>query len=141
MDGSSGLLQWVTRHAGLGVSVQLGLLLVVCLLTWFDPLVRRDRATAGIAVGGWVAMSLLGTWRGAWIDDPSGVIAWAVACLYVLVVLATLGRPILMLSDLLAEKQRDERMKYPDSLWRRAYVAQGVVIVSIVVGLFLLFYL
>lgn len=105
MDSTSEAFSWMQHHNGAGATVLLSLLLLVCILTWLDPLVRSDRTTAGIAVCGWIFMCAIGTWRAVFVRNPSGVIAWAVACLYALVIVATLGRPLLMLSDLLEEKK------------------------------------
>jgi hypothetical protein len=109
MDSTSEAFSWMQHHNGAGAAVQLSLLLLVCILTWLDPLVRSDRTTAGIAVCGWIFMCAIGTWRAAFVRNPSGVLAWAVAGLYALVIIATLGRPLLMLSDLLEEKERRRR--------------------------------
>jgi hypothetical protein len=57
------------------------------------------------------------------------------------VIAATLGRPLLMMSDLLEEKEDDDGFKYPDGLWRRSRIGQGIVLTGIVGGLFIAFYL
>jgi hypothetical protein len=53
-------------------------------------------------------MAVIGGWRAAFVQNPSGVVAWGVAGLYSLIVVATIGRPLLMLSDLLEEKEEEE---------------------------------
>jgi hypothetical protein len=141
MESTSSIFRWMQRHADSGLAVQASLLILVCVLTWLDPLVRKDRTTAGIAVCGWIFMSALGTWRAAFVGNPSGVIAWGVSGLYVLVIAATLGRPLLMMSDLLEEKEDDEGFNYPEGLWRRSRVGQVIVITGIVGALFIAFYL
>jgi hypothetical protein len=75
------------------------------------------------------------------VSNPSGVIAWGVSGLYLLVIAATLGRPLLVMSDLLEEKEDDEGFQYPDGLWRRSRVGQVIVLTGIVGGLFIAFYL
>ncbi|GAA3587178.1 hypothetical protein [Kribbella ginsengisoli] len=109
----------------------LGLLVLVCLLTWFDPLVRKDRTTGGIGVGGWLVTAVFATWRAALVDNPMAIVAWGAAGLYLLAIVATLGRPILILSDLLEDKEREEGTKLPDHLWRRSKVAQVVLMTTI----------
>jgi hypothetical protein len=141
MESTSGIFRWMQRHADFGLTVQVSLLTLVCVLTWLDPLVRKDRTTAGIAVCGWIFMSALGAWRAAFVRNPSGVVAWGVSGLYLLVIAATLGRPLLMMSDLLEEKEDDGGFKYPEGLWRRSRVGQAIVLTGIVGGLFIAFYL
>jgi hypothetical protein len=142
MASTSELFSWAQSHAGAGAITQSVLLCLVCALTWFDPLVRRDRTTAGIAIGGWVFMAIVGGWRSAFVENPSGVVAWGVAALYLLIVFATLGRPLLMLSDLLEEKEEEEDdFQLPQNLRRRSRAAQATVIVGVVAGLFAVFYL
>jgi hypothetical protein len=141
MESTADTFRWMQRHADSGLAVQVSLLILVCVLTWLDPLVRKDRTTAGIAVCGWIFMSALGSWRAAFVRNPSGVIAWGVSGLYLLVIAATLGRPLLMLSDLLEEKEEEEGFSYPEGLWRRSHVAQGIVITGILIGLFIAFFL
>jgi hypothetical protein len=141
MESTSDAFRWMQRHADSGLVVQVSLLILVCVLTWLDPLVRKDRTTAGIAVCGWIFMSALGTWRATFVRNPSGVIAWGVSGLYLLVIAATLGRPLLMMSDLLEEKEDAAGFKYPEGLWRRSRVGQGIVLTAIVGGLFIVFYL
>jgi hypothetical protein len=140
-DSTSEAFSWMQHHNGAGTTVLLSLLLLVCILTWLDPLVRSDRTTAGIAVCGWVFMCAIGTWRAAFVRNPSGVLAWAVAGLYALVIIATLGRPLLMLSDLLEEKEEDEGIRYSEALWRRSRIAQAVVLTGIGGGLFVVYFL
>jgi hypothetical protein len=141
MDGTSDLFRWAQTHASAGALTQVVLLCLVCALTWFDPLVRRDRTTAGIAIGGWVFMAVIGGWRSAFVENPSGVVAWGVAGLYALIVIATMGRPLLMLSDLLEEKEEDEGFRLPENVGRRSRAAQVIVILGVLVGTFVVFYL
>jgi hypothetical protein len=142
MDSPVDLFIWAQHHASTGAIVQLSLMVVVCALTWMDPLVRGDRTTAAIGVAGWVFMALIGSWRAALVDNPSGVLAWGVACLYLLVIVATVGRPLLIMSDLLEEKEEDdERFRVPSGLWRRSRAAQFVVIAGILFATFALYYL
>ncbi|MFI6829175.1 hypothetical protein ACIBG5_18870 [Kribbella sp. NPDC050241] len=87
-------------------------------------------------------MAVVGGWRSAFVENPSGVVAWGVAGLYSLIVIATLGRPLLVLSDLLEEKKEEEKgFLLPRNLRRRSRAAQAIVIAGVVGGLFAVFYL
>jgi hypothetical protein len=68
------------------------------------------------------------------VRNPSGVISWGVSGLYLPVIAATLGRPLLMMSDLLEEKEGDNGFTYPEGLWRRTRAGQAIVLTGIVGG-------
>ncbi|QNE18578.1 hypothetical protein F1D05_12510 [Kribbella qitaiheensis] len=115
--------------------VMLALLAVVCLLTWLDPLVRKDRTTAAIGVVGWIAAAVFSTWRAVFVDNPMAIVAWGAAGIYLLAIVTTLGRPILILSDLLEEKEETDGTTLPANLWRRSKFAQVVLLLVIAGGI------
>ena len=125
---------WFVRHPGLAVGVMLGLLVVTCLLTWYDPIIRARQVSSLVALGGWVSMAALPTLL--LIFGERGIAAafiWVVAGLYALSTVATLGRPLLIFSDLLEEAESDgSRISATD--WRRSRIGQFVLIGGICVA-------
>jgi hypothetical protein len=119
------------RTPQLATIVMLALLVIVCLLTWLDPLVRRDRTTAAIGVAGWIAAAVFSTWRSVFVDNPMAIVAWGAAGIYLLAIVTTLGRPILILSDLLEDKEEEDGVALPANLWRRSKFAQVALVVVI----------
>jgi hypothetical protein len=119
---------WFLRHPGLAVLAMLVLLALTCLLTWFDPIIRARHVSPLVALGGWVGMAALPTLL--LIFGARGIAAafiWVVAGLYVLSSVATLGRPLLIFSDLLEDAEFDG-LRISATDWRRSRIGQFVLI-------------
>jgi hypothetical protein len=65
--------------------------------------------------------------------DPATVFIWGVSGLYTLSIVATLGRPLLIFSDLL-EDAESEGSRISASDWRRSRTGQIVLICGICVA-------
>ncbi|GAA1580900.1 hypothetical protein GCM10009804_41870 [Kribbella hippodromi] len=116
------------RHPGIAVGVMVGLLAVTCLLTWRDPIIRARTVPLGIALAGWgsmAALPLLGLLFGG-LGAAAGLL-WTMAGLYALCIVATLGRPLLIFSDLF----EDADGEVPTADRRRSTISQFVLIVAI----------
>ncbi|MDX2974543.1 hypothetical protein [Kribbella solani] len=119
---------WFLRHGGLAGGVMVGLFAVAGVLTWRDPIIRTRVLPLGIALAGWASMAVLpllmllfGGREGA------AALLWIVAGLYALCIVATLGRPLLIFSDLFDDAEGE--ISPADQ--RRSTIGQFVLIAAI----------
>jgi hypothetical protein len=119
---------WFVRHPGLAVVAMFVLLALTCLLTWFDPVIRARHVSPLVALGGWVSMAVPPILLLIFGEPGIGAaFIWVVAGLYALSTVATLGRPLLIFSDLLEDAESDgSRISATD--WRRSRIGQFVLI-------------
>jgi hypothetical protein len=104
------------------------LLALTCLLTWLDPIIRARHVPPLIALGGWVSMAALPTLLLLFGERGiAAVLIWVVAGLYALSIVATIGRPLLIFSDLL-EDAESEGSRISAADWRRSRIGQFVLI-------------
>jgi heme exporter protein D len=127
-------MRWFVERPGLAVGLMVGLLVLACLLSWVDPVVRARQVLPLIPIGGWVSMAafpLLLMLFGE--HGPAAVFVWGVAGLYVLAIVGTVGRPLLIFSDLLEEAESEgSRISAAD--WRRSRIGQVFLCLGIVAG-------
>jgi hypothetical protein len=118
---------WFLQHPGLALVAMLVLLALTCLLTWFDPIIRARQVSPVVALGGWVGMAALPTLLLIFGGGTGAAFIWVVAGLYALSTVATLGRPLLIFSDLLEDAESDgSHISAMD--WRRSRIGQFVLI-------------
>jgi hypothetical protein len=119
---------WFVQHPGLAAGAMLVLLALTCLLTWLDPIIRARHVPPLIALGGWVSMAALPTLLLLFGERGiAAVLIWVVAGLYALSIVATIGRPLLIFSDLL-EDAESEGSRISAADWRRSRIGQFVLI-------------
>lgn len=130
-------VSWFVDHVALGFCA-LGLLLVAtCLLTWLDPIVRAGQVPALLAMAGWASMAVIPLLASLFSEaEPAVAVAWGIAGMYALSILGTLGRPLLIFSDLLEEAE-SEGARLAASDWRRSRIGQVVLLVGITAGVVL----
>ncbi|MFG1819136.1 hypothetical protein ACGFIF_35615 [Kribbella sp. NPDC049174] len=122
---------WFLQHSGLAVGAMVLLLGLTCLLTWLDPIIRARQVPPVLAVAGWVAMAAVPTLLRLFGEGgPAALFIWGVAGLYALSIFGTLGRPLLIFSDLL-EDAESEGSRISASDWRRSRIGQRVLICGI----------
>jgi peptidoglycan/LPS O-acetylase OafA/YrhL len=108
----------------------MGLMLaIVCVLTALDRIARKHPGIAGTAVVGWCVLAGVGLVRSAIVGDPPALAAWGAAGVYLIAMVATLGRPLLLASDLLEEEGGRQILSANES--RRSRIGQGSLLVAI----------
>jgi hypothetical protein len=122
---------WFLRHPGLAVVAMLVLLALTCMLTLFDPIIRARHVPPLAPLGGWVGMAVLPTLLLIFGERAiAAAFIWVVAGLFALSTVATLGRPLLIFSDLLEDAESDgSHISATD--WRRSRIGQFVLIAVI----------
>jgi hypothetical protein len=118
---------WFLQHSGLAIGDMLLFLALTCLLTWLDPIVRARHVPPLLAISGWVAMAVIPTLLRLFGGGFATVFIWGVSALYALSIAATLGRPLLIFSDLL-EDAESEGSRISASDWHRSRIGQVVLI-------------
>lgn len=111
------------------------MLALVCLMIAVDPVARSHKGLAGAIAGAWCAFAPLSLVRSAIVEYPLATSAWAGAGVYLLAILGTLGRPLLIATDLVEREHGYQVLSNGE--YRRARVGQILLIVGIV-GLALL---
>ena len=119
----------------LGLTAMGVMLALVCLLIAVDPVARSHKGLAGAIAGAWCAFAPLGLMRSAIVEYPLAMSAWAGAGVYLLAILGTLGRPLLIATDLVEREHGYQVLSNDD--YRRARAGQILLIVGIL-GLALL---
>ena len=113
----------------LGLTAMSVMLALVCLLTAVDPIARSHKGLAGAIAGAWCAFAPLGLLRAAIVEDPFALSAWAGAGVYLLAIVVTLGRPLLLASDLVEREHGYQVLSNGE--YRRARVGQILLILGI----------
>ncbi|MER7246361.1 hypothetical protein [Kribbella sp. NPDC000426] len=114
----------------LGLAAMGAMLALVCLLIAVDPVARSHKGLAGVVAGAWCALAPLGLLRGSIVRDPLAMSAWAAAGVYLLAIIGTLGRPLLIATDLVEREHGYQALSNGE--YRRARAGQVVLIVGIV---------
>ncbi|GAA1559447.1 hypothetical protein GCM10009804_15360 [Kribbella hippodromi] len=118
---------WSSGALGLGA---MGLMLaLVCGLTVVDPVARSHKGLAGAIAGAWCAFAPVGLLRSAITGDPLALSAWAAAAVYLLAIIGSLGRPLLIASGLV--ERRHGYQVLSNSEYRRGRAGQIFLIVGI----------
>lgn len=108
------------------------MLALVCGLTATDRIARAHKGIAGAAIAGWCVLAGVGLFRGSIVGEPPALSAWAAAGVYLVAVLATLGRPLLIASDLLEDSEGPRLLTAAES--KRSRIGQ-VLLLAAIVGL------
>lgn len=113
----------------LGLTAMGVMLALVCLLTAVDPIARSHKGLAGAIAGAWCAFAPLGLLRSAIVEDPLAMSAWAGAGVYLLAIIGSLGRPLLLASDLVEREHGYQVLSNGE--YRRARAGQILLIAGI----------
>jgi hypothetical protein len=105
------------------------MLALVCLLTAVDRIARSHKGLAGAVAGAWFAFAPVGLLRSTITGDPLAISAWAAAGVYLLAIIGSLGRPLLIASDLVEREHGYQVLS--NSEYRRARAGQIVLIAGI----------
>lgn len=109
-----------------------GLTLVLVLgLTYREPLFRDHSDLRLTAVFAWACSPLAFLANALWNHRPSVLLLWVLAAVYLTVSAVTLGRPALVMDQLLLG-EKDLRKQVGPELRRRIALSQGAMIVGIV---------
>ena len=88
----------ILENTELALVAMVGMLALVCVLTALDRIARAHKGIAGTAIGAWCTFAPIGLLRASIVGDPLVESAWAAAAIYLIVIVATLGRPLLIAS-------------------------------------------
>lgn len=125
---------WFAQRPGLAIGSMLGLMVVACLLTLVDPIIRARQVPPLLALAGWGSMAALPLLLLLFGEHGLALLLmWPVAGLYTLSIVGTLGRPVLIFSDLLEEAE-SEGSRFSAADWRRSRIGQVVLICGICAG-------
>jgi hypothetical protein len=119
----------VLTNNALGLTAMGLMLALVCLLTAVDRIARSHKGLAGAIAGAWCAFAPVGLLRSAITGDPLAISAWAAAGVYLLAIIGSLGRPLLIASDLVEREHGYQVLS--NSEYRRARAGQIVLIAGI----------
>jgi hypothetical protein len=119
----------VLTNNALGLTAMGLMLALVCLLTAVDRIARSHKGLAGAIAGAWCAFAPVGLLRSAITGDPLAFSAWAAAGVYLLAIIGSLGRPLLIASDLVEREHGYQVLS--NSEYRRARAGQIVLIAGI----------
>lgn len=117
------------ENTKLALVAMLGMLALVCVLTGVDRIARAHSGIAGTAIGAWCAFAVIGLLRASIVGDPLAESAWAAAAIYLIVILATLGRPLLVASDLVEREQGYQVLTNGE--YRRSRIGQALLLIGI----------
>ena len=116
-------------NAGLGLVAMGSMLALLCLLTLVDPIARARKGLAGGIAGAWCSFALLGFARSEIAGYSLAESAWAAAGVYLLAIVGSLGRPLLLASELVEREHGYQVLT--NSEYRRARAGQVVLIVGV----------
>lgn len=126
---SSVVINNALANSALGLTAMGVMLAMVCLLTAVDPIARSHKGLAGAIAGGWCAFAPVGLLRSAIVGDPLALSAWAGAGVYLLAIIGTLGRPLLLASELVEREHGYQVLSNGE--YRRGRVGLVFLIVGI----------
>jgi hypothetical protein len=107
-----------------------GMLALVCVLTGLDRIARSHKGIAGAAIGAWCGLAPLGLLRASIAGEPLAESAWAAAAVYVIAIVATLGRPLLIASDLVEKEEGYQVLTTGE--YRRSRIGQVLLLIAII---------
>jgi hypothetical protein len=116
-------------NSALGLTAMGVMLAMVCLLTAVDPIARSHKGLAGAIAGGWCAFAPLGLLRSAIILEPLAESAWAASAVYLLTIIGTLGRPLLIAYEVVEREHGYQVLSNGE--YRRGQVGLVFLIVGI----------
>ncbi|MDX6240116.1 MAG: hypothetical protein QOG10_4936 [Kribbellaceae bacterium] len=119
----------VLENTKLALVAMVGMLALVCVLTGVDRIARAHRGIAGTAIGAWCTFAPIGLLRASIVGDPLAESAWAAAAIYLIVIVATLGRPLLIASDLVEREQGYQVLSNGE--YRRSRIGQALLLIGI----------
>jgi hypothetical protein len=126
---SSVLINKAVANTALALTAMGVMLALVCLLTAVDRIARLHKGLAGAITGAWCAFAPAGLLRSAIVGDPLAISAWAGAGMYLLAIIGTLGRPLLLASDLVEREHGYQVLSNGE--YRRGRAGQILLIVGI----------
>lgn len=107
-------------------------LLAICFLTCRDEYVRHDAVLRVMLPMAWLASSGVAAWRIS-VDEGAVTAMYLTALLVALVILATLGRPALVMMDAFKDDGSPDGHRLDKRARRRGHVGQAVFIAAAIV--------
>ncbi len=119
----------ILENTELALVAMVGMLALVCVLTALDRIARAHKGIAGTAIGAWCTFAPIGLLRASIVGDPLVESAWAAAAIYLIVIVATLGRPLLIASDLV-EREHGYQVLTNAEYWL-SRIGQALLLIGI----------
>jgi Na+/H+ antiporter NhaD/arsenite permease-like protein len=104
-------------------------LALVCALTAVDRLARTHKGIAGAVIAAWCGLAPVGLLRASIVGDPLAESAWAACGIYLIAILSTLGRPLLIASDIVEREGGYQVLSKNE--YRRSRAGQLLLLVGI----------
>jgi hypothetical protein len=121
----------VLENTKLALVAMVGTLAILCVLTAVDRIARSHKGIAGTSIGAWCTFAPIGLLRASIVGDPLAESAWGAAAIYLIVIVATLGRPLLIASDLVEGEHGYQVLTNGE--YRRSRIGQALLLIGICV--------